>query len=82
MVRWSDSGTKNFSRAASLSSARSGGRKNVLGTLSMLTMMSTSSAQPSSAPTSSIFASGGSSGNSTILRPAPRMQMIGMLSGD
>ena len=29
-VRWSDSGTKNFSRAASLSSSRSFGRKNTL----------------------------------------------------
>ncbi len=32
-MRWSDSGTKNFSRAASLSSARSGGRKKAEGTL-------------------------------------------------
>lgn len=68
-VRWSLSGTKNFSRAASLSSARSGGRKKTVGTLSTLTMVRTSEPQPIAAPASSILASGGSRGNSTMWRP-------------
>mmetsp|Transcript_24293 Transcript_24293/g.76458 ORF Transcript_24293/g.76458 Transcript_24293/m.76458 type:complete len:208 (-) Transcript_24293:971-1594(-) len=88
-VRWSLSGTKNFSRAASDSSARSLGRKNTLGTLSMLTMVNTSLEHPSSSPTMSILARAGSRGNSTILFPmgvsapvlssAPRIQSWYML---
>ena len=62
-------GTKNFSRAASDSSARSVGRKNTVGTESMETMVSISAEQRSSSETMSIFESGGSSGNSVIFIP-------------
>mmetsp|Transcript_18055 Transcript_18055/g.61359 ORF Transcript_18055/g.61359 Transcript_18055/m.61359 type:complete len:205 (+) Transcript_18055:542-1156(+) len=68
-VRWSLSGTKNFSRAASLSSSRSLGRKKTPGTESMDTTTSTSAAHCRRAAKMSILARGGSRGNSTMSRP-------------
>ncbi|KAI5293328.1 hypothetical protein KEM52_005645 [Ascosphaera acerosa] len=72
-VRWSDSGTKNFSRAASDSSCRSLGRYHTLGTDSIDTIVSISSLHAYSSPAAVIssFASGGSIGNALIRRPSP-----------
>mmetsp|Transcript_18673 Transcript_18673/g.46477 ORF Transcript_18673/g.46477 Transcript_18673/m.46477 type:complete len:205 (-) Transcript_18673:1709-2323(-) len=68
-VMWSLSGTKNFSRAASLSSSRSLGRNQMGGTDSMAITVRISLEHLSSSALSSICASGGSTGNSTILAP-------------
>ena len=70
-MRWSDSGTKNFSRAASDSSWRSLGRKKTFGTESMETIVSTSSLQPySSDAVINSFANDGSMGNGVMRRPS------------
>ena len=75
-VKWSDSGTKNFSRAESLSSALSGGLKKTEGTDSILTIVNTSLAQPNWLPMSNILANGGSRGNSTIFLPAQNCVIV------
>mmetsp|Transcript_4639 Transcript_4639/g.9329 ORF Transcript_4639/g.9329 Transcript_4639/m.9329 type:complete len:204 (-) Transcript_4639:1138-1749(-) len=69
-VKWSLSGTKNFSLAASLSSSLSLGLKNTLGTESIATIVRTSSLQfPFSCANRSILERGGSRGNSDMFVP-------------
>mmetsp|Transcript_13649 Transcript_13649/g.58300 ORF Transcript_13649/g.58300 Transcript_13649/m.58300 type:complete len:267 (+) Transcript_13649:1323-2123(+) len=68
-VRWSLSGTKNFSRAASLSSSRSFGRNHTGGTESIAMTVSISFEHPRVSAFRSICAKGGSTGNSTIFAP-------------
>ena len=68
-VRWSLSGTKNFSLAASDSSSLSLGLNQMGGTDNIAMTVRISFEHLSSSALSSICASGGSTGNSTILAP-------------
>ena len=68
-MRWSDSETKNFSLAASLSSILSFGLKNIAGTESIDTTVKSSSVHSNYSEIISIFERGGSNGNSTIFLP-------------
>ena len=68
-VRWSDSGTKNFSQAAFASDSQSLGVKKTVGIDNIEIMVKISAEHLYSSLKMSILLNGGSTGNSTIFLP-------------